>query len=83
MAEDGSIAINVLEGRSGGFGDVELSVAPESGKAFAKGTTTVVGDLVVSGDEVIFTPIADLSDFTAEIEVTATDQAGQTVDLTV
>jgi Ca2+-binding RTX toxin-like protein len=83
MDEDGSLSINILNGRAGGYGDA--SILSELGVPVAIGTDIVVGTLDVSGDDVIFTPFDNLSGVTASFSVTIQDELGQTasVDLTV
>ena len=72
--EDSAIAIDLLSGRVGGFGDAEVvAVSP----AVAEGTDIVVGDVVITADGILFTPLPDLAGIVATFTATARDQAGQ------
>ena len=80
VAEDSSVAIDLLSGRSGGFGDVEILSASA---ALGEGTTTEVGSVEIYGDGIIFTPTEDIFGITALVDVVVADQLGSTETIPV
>ncbi|MCY6381796.1 tandem-95 repeat protein [Hoeflea prorocentri] len=80
VAEDASIALDIVSGRSGGFGDVEILSASA---ALGEGTTTEVGTVEIYGDGIIFTPSPDIFGVTALIDVVVADQLGSTETIPV
>lgn len=80
VAEDSSIAIDLVSGRTGGFGDAEILSAST---AYAEGTTTEVGTVEIYGDGIIFTPTADIFGVTALVDVVVADQLGSTETIPV
>lgn len=80
VPEDSSIAIDLVSGRTGGFGDAEILSAST---AYAEGTTTEVGTVEIYGDGIIFTPTADIFGVTALVDVVVADQLGSTETIPV
>lgn len=80
VAEDSSIAIDLVSGRTGGFGDAEILSAST---AIAEGTTTEIGTVEIYGDGIIFTPTADIFGVTALVDVVVADQLGSTETIPV
>lgn len=80
VSEDGAVRIDLVSGRSGGVGDVEIvSVSAP----VAEGTGDPVGDAEIYGSGVVFTPLEDLSGVTAEMTVSARDALGSIVDTVI
>lgn len=73
LTEDGQLAIDLGPIRAGGFGLLTVT----SAIATIEGSGAPAGDVSVSGDALVFTPLADLSDVTVAFAVTVTDAIGQ------
>ncbi|MEM1160861.1 MAG: tandem-95 repeat protein [Pseudomonadota bacterium] len=80
IAEDTTVAIDVLSARSGGFGEIEvLSVSPP----VIDGTQTSAGSAQAFANGMLFTPAENLSGVTAQMTVTVRDAIGNVEQLPV
>ena len=78
VQEDGSITIDLLSGRSGGYGDAEIVAVEILHLEDPLHNGTLPGTVTTYGSGIVFTPTADLFGVTASIRVTVADLLGST-----